>query len=129
VSGAKVVVDGKDVTGVRVAPIHMVQGSGRVIVPEALRGEIPHGSVTISGRPVDVDGNPGPERPGGLADDLSFTFATWPGPHRVIVNGMPYAWRIKAVRYRGADVTTTGIDFVGPDAVSGIEIELERGVR
>ena len=43
--------------------------------------------------------------------------------------GMPYAWRIKAVRYRGEEVTAAGIDFTGPGAVSGIEIELERGVR
>jgi hypothetical protein len=129
VSGAKVVLDGQDLAGVRVAPIRMVRASGRVIVPDALRGDIPHSGVTVAGVPVDFEGNPGPTRPGALQDDLTFAFATWPGPHRVVISGMPYAWRVKAVRYRGQDVTKSGIDFTGPDVVSGIEVELERGVR
>jgi hypothetical protein len=129
VSGATVVIDGKDTNGVRVTPIHMVRGSGRVIVPEELRGDVPRAGVTVGTAPIDSEGNPGPARPGGLKDDLTFEFATWPGPHRLVVSGMPYAWRIKAVRYRGADVTSKGINFTGPDVVSGIEIELERGVR
>ncbi len=129
VSGAKVVVDGQDVTGVRVTPIRMVHASGRVIVPDALRGDVPHGGVTVAAVPIDSEGNPGPNRPGALKDDLSFEFATWPGPRRLVVSGMPYAWRIKAVRYRGADVTAKGIDFTGAEIMSGIEIELERGVR
>jgi hypothetical protein len=33
-------------------------------------------------------------------------------------------WRIKAVRYKGADVTDTGIDFKAGEEISGIEIEL-----
>jgi hypothetical protein len=129
VSGVKVVVDGQDLVNLRVKPIHMVRASGRVIVPDALRGDVPRAGVTVAGVPIDFDGNPGPNRPGALKDDLTFEFASWPGPHRVVVSGMPYAWRIKSVRYRGADVTTKGIDFTGPDVVSGIEIELERGVR
>jgi hypothetical protein len=129
VSGAKVEVDGQDVTGVRVTPIRMVRASGRVIVPDALRGDVPRGGVTVDVTPIDFDGNPGPNRPGALKDDLSFELATWPGPHRLIVSGMPYAWRIKTVRYRGIDVTAKGIDFAGPETMSGIEIELERGVR
>lgn len=126
VSGAKVVLDGKDLADVRVKPIHMVRATGRVLVAPALRASLQPSAVTVSAFPVIADGNPGPQRPGRLQDDLSFAFATWPGPGHVRVSFDASGWQVKAVRYKGADVTDTGIDFTEGQEVAGIEIELVR---
>jgi Carboxypeptidase regulatory-like domain len=126
VSGAKVVVDGKDLAGVRVDPIRMVRATGRVMVAPAVRASLQPSAVTVSAFPKIIDGNPGPQRAGRVHDDLSFEFATWPGPGRVRVSFDTPGWKVKAVRYKGADVTETGIDFKEGQEISGIEIELAR---
>jgi hypothetical protein len=128
VSGATVIADGTDINDVRVVPIHMVEATGRVIVADELRAEVGHVGGTVGPLPLD-DGNPGPTRYGRLNDDLTFTFQAWPIRSQVRVMGLPYAWRVKTVRFRGTDVTLSGIDFAGPGPFTGIEIVLERGVR
>jgi hypothetical protein len=128
ISGATVVAAGADLAGVRVAPVHMVQASGRVIAPVELRAEIARSGGTVGPLPIE-DGNPGPARYGHLNDDLTFTFQAWPLRSQVRVLGLPYAWRVKTVRFRGEDVTRSGIDFSGAGPFSGIEIEMERGAR
>lgn len=122
ISAARVVLDGKDIAGVKVAPIHMVEGSGRVIIDPALRARLDP-KTTVGAAPVDFEGNPGPQRAGVLKEDLTFAFKTWPGLARVRVLPEPLGVRMK-VRYQGADVTDTGIDFKEGTKVSGIEIEL-----
>jgi hypothetical protein len=126
VSGAKIVLDGRDVAGVRVVPIHMVRATGRVIVDAAARAVLQPSAVGVSAYPKNIDGNPGPQRPGRLKDDLSFDFATWPGPGFMRVFFDAPGWRVKAVRYKGADATETGIEFIEGQEISGIEIELAR---
>jgi hypothetical protein len=129
VSGAKVVLDGRDLAGVRVAPIHMVRATGRVIVDPAARAALQPSTVSVGANPRVWDGNPGPQRAGRLKDDLSFDFATWPGPGFMRVFFDAPGWRVKTVRYNGVDVSETGhdfIDFKEGQEVVGIEIELAR---
>jgi hypothetical protein len=126
VSGAKVVLDGRDLAGVRVVPIHMVRATGRVVVDAAARAALQPSTVSVAANPRVWDGNPGPQRAGRLKDDLSFDFATWPGTGFVRVSFDAPGWKVKAVRYKGADVTETGIDFIEGQEISGIEIELAR---
>ncbi len=128
VSRATVLADGRDISDVRVAPVHMVEASGRVIVSDDLRAEIVHAGGTVGPLPID-DGNPGPVRYGVLKEDLTFTFRAWPIRSQVRVIGLPYAWRVKTVRFNGTDVTLSGIDFAGAGPFTGIELVLERGVR
>src|SRR5262245_28321286 len=59
VSVAKVIVSDGDVTRVRVLPIEMVKATGRLILNTSQRALLASG-ITISGVPVDADGNPGP---------------------------------------------------------------------
>lgn len=129
VSGAKVVLDGRDLTGVGVKPIQMVHAAGRVIVDPAVRAVLQPSTVRVSAFPKISDGNPGPQRGGLVQDDLSFQFATWPGPGYVRVSFDAPGWRVKTVRYKGVDVSETGIDLIDfkeGQEISGIEVELVR---
>jgi hypothetical protein len=126
ISGATVTIREGDATNIRVMPIRMVQGTGHVVIDPTQRGQFDPARFTVSASPLNWDGNPGPQRPGRLRDDLTFEFKTWPGQGIVRVLPEGGAWVIKSVRYRGADVTRTGIDFQPGEAISGIEIELAR---
>jgi len=126
VSGAKVVVNGSDITGVRVAPIHMVTTTGRLIVNPIDARDLPSSSITVGSQLVDFDGNPGPTRPGTPGDDRTFSFKSWPGLARVRVEIRTPGWRVTSIRYRGVDITNTPIDFVEGRDMADMEIVLER---
>lgn len=124
-SVAKVIVDGQDVTGVRVVPLHMVPGTGRIIVDPVSQASLEPSAITVTVMPVIWDGNPGPQRSGVLKPDLTFEVQAWPGPvyMRILPDG---PWTIKKVRYKGVDVTDSGIEFKEGQAISGIEVELAK---
>jgi hypothetical protein len=125
VSGAKVALNGHDVSGVRVAPIHTVRATGRIVIdPEAKRLLAP-ATISVSAFPV-IDGMPGSNGIPTMNDDLSFAFNAWPGPNfvRVIIDAP--GWVVKAIRYEGRDVMKTPIDFKEGQAVDGIEVEVAR---
>jgi hypothetical protein len=126
ISGAKVVVEGKDLTGVRLVPIPMVRGTGRVVVDPAVRTTLRASAITVIGVPADFEGNPGPQRPGILKDDLTFEFRTWPGPARVRVTIDDVGWTVKAIRYNGKDVMKIPILFKEGQEITGIEVEVAR---
>jgi hypothetical protein len=125
ISATTVIVGEGDAENIRVLPIRMVRGTGRVIVDPALRSQFRPGDFTVGATPVDFEGNPGPSRPGAVRDDLTFEFRAWPGVARVRVMPETRDWFIKSVRRGGVDVTRSGIDFRGEE-ISGLEIELVR---
>lgn len=125
VSGAKVVVTNGDVTGVRVRPIHLVHAEGRLIAPAEFTARLP-ADLTVSTWPVNVDGNPGPHPPSHINEDLTFSLDSWPGLVWMRVLPEDTGWQITHVRYHGADVTDSGIDFKEGQPVLGIEIEIGR---
>ena len=124
VSMATVVVDGHDIAGVRVDPIHTVHVEGRLIVDDGARLQLPAG-LTVDVLPIDGIGVP-IRSAHTMNPDLSFAFDTWPGHSRLRVLPENGAWRIQHVRYHGADVTDAGIDFKEGEPVTGIEIEFGR---
>jgi hypothetical protein len=126
VSGAKVIVTSGDIAGVRVLPIHMAHAAGQITIDPAPGASLQPSEIHVSGSPVNFDGNPGPERAGDARENLAFEFRTWPGPHYIRVTIARPGWTPKAIRYKGSDVTATGIDFKDGEEVSGIEIELTR---
>lgn len=126
VSQAKVMVDGADVTNVRVVPLEMVRATGRVIVDASYRASLVPSTVRVSAFPVPSDGNPGPQHPGNVRDDLTFDFRTWPLPGRVRVTIDSPQWTLKAVRLGGVDITDTTIEFVQGKEITGLEVELVR---
>jgi hypothetical protein len=124
VSGATVVVNESDVTNVRVMPIAMVRGSGRLLVAPADRSSLSVAGLTVAGVPVDFNGNPGPTRGGAVKEDLTFEFLAWPAVGRLRVGGLPPAWEIGAVRVNGVEMKT--LEFVSGKDMAGIEIALVR---
>jgi hypothetical protein len=126
VSGAKVAVVDSDVTNIRVTPIEMVRATGHLLVDPAARPSLQPSTIEVAASPVDFNGNPGPQRPGLVRDDLTFEFRTWPsvGYIRVFI-GSP-EWILKGVRLNGVDVTDKDIDFRPGQEISGLEIEVIR---
>jgi hypothetical protein len=126
VSVAKVTVVDRDVTGVRVEPMPMVRATGRIIVDPAIRASFQRSTIQVVASPFDWQGNPGPNRPGTLRDDLTFEFRTWPalGYVRVLPESQ---WIVARVRLNGVDVTNTGIDFRAGQEISGLEVDLIKG--
>ncbi|MEO7192616.1 MAG: carboxypeptidase-like regulatory domain-containing protein [Vicinamibacterales bacterium] len=120
------VVDG-DVPGVRVTPLEMVKVAGRVVVDAAARGSLQAGMIRIGASPTDFGGNPGPQRPGTVNEDLTFEFRTWPSIGHVRVTVASPAWALKAVRLNGVDVTDKDIEFIQGKQISGLEVELVKG--
>ena len=57
---------------VRVEPVRLVRGTGRVILSPADRAAIEPSAIRIGARPVDFDGNPGPSYSDTVRDDLTF---------------------------------------------------------
>jgi hypothetical protein len=124
VSGTKVIVAGADVTGVRVVPIAMVLARGRLVVSPADRPSLEPSTIQIAASPINFDGNPGPQRPGIVRDDLTFEFRTWPSAGRIRVTFQGREWPITAIRLNGVDVTDKPIDFIEGKELSGLEVEL-----
>jgi hypothetical protein len=124
VSVAKVAVQDVDILNVRVVPMPMVRGAGRVLIDPAQRSTLPLEAVMISAFPIDADGNPGPTLAGPIREDLTFECKTWPSVSRIRVSGLPSDWTVGAVRLNGADVAAKGIEFAAGKDVTGIEIVL-----
>jgi hypothetical protein len=128
-----VTVNGEDLTDVHLAPLEPATVSGRIffddpgaalaLKPSALR------VVWQPLNPDDMGIGIAPGSTPAVQDDLTFELKTAPGriALRVIIlpstPPTPSAWRVKAIRVNGVDVTDTGID-VGSQGVRGVEIEL-----
>jgi len=124
ISGATVVVKDANIANVRVVPIPMVRGSGRIVIDAAARSSLRASEITVGSSPIDFSGNPGPQLPGAVKEDLTFEFRTWPSVGRLLVSGLPSTWTVKAIRVNGVDASGKSIDFVAGRDVVGIEIEL-----
>ena len=66
ISGATVVVRDADIANVRVVPVPMVRGTGRVVIDAAARSSLRASEITVGGSPIDFSGNPGPQLPGAV---------------------------------------------------------------
>ena len=78
VSAATIVVADRDRSAIRVAPIKMVTATGRVVIDPAMRELVKRGAIQVGASPLDFDGNPGPQMPATVKEDLTFAFGTWP---------------------------------------------------
>jgi hypothetical protein len=136
VSVGVVIVNGDDVTGVRLLPITQVALTGRVLFDDTAGAQ----SVKPSMLRVTVGLlNPDDSLVGfatGAPDstvheDFSFELKAFPGRIglRAFAPALPGgpnvagAWQLKAIRANGVDVTDSGLDL-GGQGLSGVEIEL-----
>ena len=126
-ASAEVTVAGSDITGVQLVSTKPSTIAGRFVMagtgdaqsvrPSALRvvlQPILTGGIVFRPSPAPVPVN----------DDWTFQAKARAGSMRVLTIGLPATWTIKAVRYRGQDVTDTGIEVRANEDLSDIEVEL-----
>jgi hypothetical protein len=118
-------VTGEDLANVVITTTKGASATGRV----TFEGGQPSGP-TIRVMPVAADldgGGMGPPLAGGgpgstLKQDGTFELKGLTGNRLLRLIGLPPSWSVKSVQVNGTDVTDSGIEFKGTDAVSGIEI-------
>ena len=125
-ASAEVTVGGDDVNGIRLVASPPSTASGRVIVDQAAAPSLKSAGLRLTLQPVQFDvmmfgPNTGPMP---VNDDLTFELKTRPGKMRLVLAGPSTGWAVRAVRYRGADVTDSGIDFRANEDLADIEVEL-----
>ena len=121
ISAATVVISGAD-QNIRVDPVRLVTVRGRVTAEgDFVRGALTQSPVFVNAEPVNIDDVFGPPGQSVIREDLSFECLAWPG--RVLFTASPSVWRVKAVRSKGQDVTTT-LDLPAGGTVEDLEIEL-----
>ncbi|HET9385227.1 MAG TPA: carboxypeptidase regulatory-like domain-containing protein [Gemmatimonadales bacterium] len=108
--------------------LRTAQGSvmeGRIIV-DSPGPDDPYRRMQIEGHPVDPDLAPASLVMSGntpRGPDGRFSVAALTGPRRIVLNGMPDGWYLKALTINGSDVTDEVIDF-GVGASSTVTAEL-----
>jgi hypothetical protein len=116
--------DGGAVRGVELSKISMSKARGRFVIPPGFT-PVMRGAIRLAATPVtNEDFRSGPLPSASPKDDWSFELQSWPGVARIAVQiGLP-GWVLKAVRFRGVDVTDIGVQFTSGSDLEGIEIEL-----
>ena len=126
---ADITVSGDDLTGIRLTASKPSIVTGRVIIDPAAAQALRPSSVRLGLQPVQMDmmmmgGTP----PGALNDDLTFEMKAQPGTFRVTLFGQMPGWSIRSVRYRGTDVTDSGMEFRPNEDVADVEVEFTNRV-
>lgn len=125
-ASAEVTVSGDDVNGIRLAAALPSTASGRVIVDPAAAQTLKSPMLRVTAQPLQFDNmmfgpNAGPVV---VNDDLTFELKARPGKMRIVLAGPITGWEVRAVRYRGVDVTDSGIEFRANEDVANIEVEI-----
>ena len=124
----EVTISGDDVNGIRLVGSKPSIASGRVIVDAAAAQSLRPSMLRLSVQPLVFDGPLmgmiGMMGPTAVNDDLTFELKTRPGRMKVALAGPAPGWTIRAVRYRGFDVTDSGIEFKANEDITDIELEL-----
>ncbi len=127
---AEVTVSGDDVNGVRLVGSKPSTASGRIVVEPAAAQSLQPSMLRVMAQPTQSDTMMlGPmSGPSPVNDDVTFEVRTRPGKMRIALVGSPPGWTIRTVRYRGIDVTDSGIDFKANEDVGDLEVELTNRV-
>jgi hypothetical protein len=121
---ADITVSGDDVNGVRLVATKPSVVSGRAIVEPAAAQALRPSSVRLGLQPTQMDMMMMGTQPAVLNDDLTFELKAAPGQFRVVMFNQPPGWGIRAVRYRGTDVTDAGIEVRPSEDLAEVELEL-----
>jgi uncharacterized GH25 family protein len=123
---AEVTLAGSDVTGVQLVSTKPSAIAGRVVVGSGDAQSPRPSTLRIGLTPIPIAGvgiGPFPA-PTQVKDDWTFQAKARSGTMRVTTTGLQPPWTTKAVRYRGVDVTDTGIEVKPNEDLSDIEVEL-----
>lgn len=121
---AEVTVSGDDVNGLRLVATKRSTVTGRVIVDPAVAKSLRPSSVQLGLQAVQMDMMMMGTQVAALTDDLTFELKAAPGQFRLTMFNQPAGWTIRAVRYRNADVTDTGLDVRANEDLADVEVEL-----
>jgi len=117
-------VAGVDITDVRLVGTPPVSVSGRIAF-DPTQSPLPIGSnVMATPAYQDVLMGFGRMTPGMAGADGAFTLKTSPGRRRLDIPGLPNGWAVRAVRFRGVDVTNDGIEIKANQNVEDVEIDV-----
>jgi protocatechuate 3,4-dioxygenase beta subunit len=128
-ASVEVSISGDDVNGIRLVGSRPSTASGRIIVDPAAQ-PLRLSTLRVMAQPVMFDGpmmGP-PAPPAAVNDDLTFEMKSRPGKMRIGFVGPASGWTIRAVRYRGTDVTDSGIEFKANEDIADIEVEITNRV-
>jgi hypothetical protein len=122
-------VNGDDVNGVKLIANKSSTVSGRIVVDPPAAQALRPSSLRLIVQSVEPDmmfigGTP----PAVVNDDLTFELKSNPGQWRIAIAGPAPGWTIRTVRYRGADVTDSGVEIRPNEALADIEVELTNHV-
>lgn len=126
----EITIGGDDIDGVRLVASKPSTASGRVVVDAGAAQALRPSLLRLMLQPVVFDmPMMGPNGgPGVVNDDLTFELKARPGKMKLTLAGQVPGWTIRTVRYRGVDVTDTGIEFRANENVSELELELTNRV-
>jgi hypothetical protein len=128
---ADVTVGETDITGVRLVATLPSNGSGRIVFKDSAAAQsLRPSALRVMATPVQLGGivfGPGMGA-GTINEDWTFQVKLRPGMTRLNVTGPPAGWAVKSIRYRGSDVTDSGIDVKPNEKITEIEVELTNRV-
>ncbi len=117
-------VNGDDVSGVVIVTSKGASAAGHLTFeggtkPTALTSiRVSAMAAEMDGPMMSLGGN------GSVKADGSFELKGMSGARIIRASNLPPGWTLKSVNVNGADVTDTGMDFKGTEAVTGVEIVL-----
>jgi hypothetical protein len=121
----EITLGGDDITGVRLVGSKASIASGRVVVEPGSAGALQPNAIRLMAQPTVMDmPMMNMAGPSAVNDDFTFEIKTRPGRMRIQLAGQPPGWSIRAVRYRGQDITDSGFEFRANENVSDLEVEL-----
>jgi hypothetical protein len=128
-ASVEVTLSGDDVDGIRLIASKPSTATGRVVIDGAAAQALRPSSLRVTLQPLVFDG-PMMNMTGPVVvnDDLTFELKTRPGKMKVALAGPTPGYSLRAVRYRGVDVTDSGIEFRANENLTDIELELTNRV-
>jgi hypothetical protein len=128
---ADITVGETDITGVRLVATLPSNGSGRIVFTDSAAAQsLRPSALRVMPAPVQLGGivfGPGMGA-GTINEDWTFQVKLRPSMTRLNVTGPPAGWAVKSIRYRGSDVTDSGIDVKPNEEITEIEVELTNRV-
>ncbi len=125
-ASADISVAGADITGVQLTAVKPSTITGRLVIGSGDGRALRPSALRVGTAPMPTGGiNFGPfPQPGPVNDDWTFQAKARSGLMRINTQGLQPPWTIKAVRYRGSDVTDSGLDVKANEEITDVEIEL-----
>jgi hypothetical protein len=130
-ASADITVNGADITGIRLIAVKPSIIAGRIVIgsgdPASLRKLTLRIGATLMSPNGGIVLGPTPP-PAAVNDDWTFQTKARPGRAWIVTQGLTSTWMVKAVRYRGSDVTDSGFDVRAGEDLADFEVELTNKV-